>query len=501
MICGTGSDVGKSVLTAGLCRILRNRGVRVAPFKSQNMALNSAVTPEGGEIGRAQAVQAAACGIPPHTDMNPVLLKPNSDTGSQVIVQGEVVGNMKVAEYNAFKPAAFGKVRESFERLTSRFDFIVIEGAGSIAEINLKAHDIANLKVAEMAGCPAILVADIDRGGVFAQIVGTLELLSPAERALVKGVIINKFRGDPTLLAPGIDFVEQRTGVPVLGVVPYFTEFRIPEEDSVALTRKGTRDWGLGTGRDKIQIGVVKLPRISNYTDFDALEAEPDVALHYVETVADLKGIDLLILPGSKSTMTDLYFLMERGLFREIQNFRGMIAGVCGGFQMLGKRVLDPLTVESRISEAEGLGLLDVETVMRPEKETHQAEAVLQAAGERLAPGCAVALEGYEIHMGETVVGPGSSPFAVIVRRSGRDLELLDGAVSPDGRVFGTYLHGIFDNDTFRRAFLNRIRAGKGLEPILDRTPRTEPFDLLAAHLEKHLDMERLLAICGMIGN
>jgi adenosylcobyric acid synthase len=507
MICGTGSDVGKSVLTAGLCRILRNRGVRVAPFKSQNMALNSAVTPEGGEIGRAQAVQAAACGIPPHTDMNPVLLKPNSDTGSQVIVQGEVVGNMKVAEYNAFKPAAFGKVRESFERLTSRFDFIVIEGAGSIAEINLKSHDIANLKVAEMAGCPAILVADIDRGGVFAQIVGTLELLSPAERALVKGVIINKFRGDPTLLAPGIDFVEQRTGVPVLGVVPYFTEFRIPEEDSVALTRKGTRDWdpngpeGLGTGRDKIQIGVVKLPRISNYTDFDALEAEPDVALHYVETVADLKGIDLLILPGSKSTMTDLYFLMERGLFREIQNFRGMIAGVCGGFQMLGKRVLDPLTVESRISEAEGLGLLDVETVMRPEKETHQAEAVLQAAGERLAPGCAVALEGYEIHMGETVVGPGSSPFAVIVRRSGRDLELLDGAVSPDGRVFGTYLHGIFDNDTFRRAFLNRIRAGKGLEPILDRTPRTEPFDLLAAHLEKHLDMERLLAICGMIGN
>ncbi len=500
MFCGTGSDVGKSVLTAGFCRILRNRGVRVAPFKSQNMALNSAVTPEGGEIGRAQAVQAAACGIPPHTDMNPVLLKPNSDTGSQVIVQGRVVGNMKVAEYNAFKPAAFGKVRESFERLTARFDFIVIEGAGSIAEINLKAHDIANLKVAEMAGCPAILVADIDRGGVFAQIVGTLDLLEPAERAQVKGVIINKFRGDPTLLAPGIEFVEKRTGVPVLGVVPYFMDFKIPEEDSVALHKRAeVRKSGSAEG--KIHIGVVKLPRISNYTDFDALDAEPDVALRYIETADEVKGLDLIILPGSKSTMSDLYFLMERGLFREIQEFRGEIAGVCGGFQMLGKQVHDPLTVESHIREAMGLGLLDVETTMSPVKETHQAEAVLQAAGERLAPGCAVALEGYEIHMGETVVGPGSSPFAVIVRRSGRDLEVLDGAVSPDGRVFGTYLHGIFDNDTFRRSFLNRIRAGKGLEPILDRTPREEPFDLLAAHLERNLDMERLLAICGLAGS
>ncbi|MCM2359848.1 MAG: cobyric acid synthase, partial [Geobacteraceae bacterium] len=235
MICGTGSDVGKSVMTAGLCRLLTRRGLRVAPFKSQNMALNSAVTPEGGEIGRAQAVQAEACGIPPHTDMNPVLLKPNSDTGSQVIVQGRAVGNMTVREYNAFKPEAFLKVRESFDRLRSRADFIVIEGAGSIAEINLKADDIANLKVAEMAGCPAILVADIDRGGVFAQIVGTLELLTPAERSLVRGVIINKFRGDPSLLASGIDFVEQRTGVPVLGVVPWLTGARLPEEDSVAL--------------------------------------------------------------------------------------------------------------------------------------------------------------------------------------------------------------------------------------------------------------------------
>lgn len=498
MFCGTGSDVGKSVMTAGFCRILKNRGVRVAPFKSQNMALNSAVTPEGGEIGRAQAVQAAACGIPPHTDMNPVLLKPNSDTGSQVIVQGRAVGNMKVAEYNAFKPEAFARVRESFARLASRSDFIVIEGAGSIAEINLKAHDIANLKVAEMAGCPVVLVADIDRGGVFAQIVGTLELLEPEERALVKGVIINKFRGDPSLLAPGIVFVEQRTGVPVLGVVPWFTDFRVPEEDSVALQRRGTRREARGAREQMIHIGVVRLPRISNYTDFDSLETEPDVVLHYVETADALQGLDLLILPGSKSTMADLYFLMERGLFGAIQEFRGMVAGVCGGFQMLGKRVLDPFNVESHIHEAEGLGLLDAETTMRPVKETHQAEAQLLAAGERLAPGSPDLLYGYEIHMGETVVGPGALPFAAISRRSGLAVDVRDGAVSSDGRVFGTYLHGIFDNDDFRRAFLNRIREGKGLAPILDAAPQEEPFDLLAAHLEKHLDMERLLAICGI---
>ena len=497
MFCGTGSDVGKSVMTAGFCRILRNRGVQVVPFKSQNMALNSAVTPEGGEIGRAQAVQAAACGIPPHTDMNPVLLKPNSDTGSQVIVQGRAVGNMKVAEYNAFKPEAFARVRESFARLAARSDFIVIEGAGSIAEINLKSHDIANLKVAEMAGCPVLLVADIDRGGVFAQIVGTLELLSPEERALVKGVIINKFRGDPSLLASGITFVERRTGVPVLGVVPWFTDFRVPEEDSVALQRCGTRNGARGTREHLLHIGVVKLPRISNYTDFDALEAEPDVVLHYVETADTLQGLDLLILPGSKSTMADLYFLMERGLFGAIQEFPGMVAGVCGGFQMLGKLVLDPFNVESHIHEAEGLGLLDAETTMRPVKETHQAEALL-LAGERLAPGCPDRLFGYEIHMGETVVGRGALPFAAISRRSGLAVEVSDGAVSPDGRVFGTYLHGIFENDGFRRAFLNRIREGKGLAPILNAVPQEEPFDLLAAHLERHLDMERLLAICGM---
>ncbi|BDV44393.1 cobyric acid synthase [Geotalea uraniireducens] len=497
MVVGTASDVGKSVITAGLCRILKQRGLTVAPFKSQNMALNSAVTPEGGEIGRAQATQAAACGIPPHVDMNPILLKPSSDTGSQVIVQGTAVGTMSVREYNAYKPRAFAKVRESYERLAAAHEFVVIEGAGSIAEINLKAHDIANLRVAEMVGCPAILVADIDRGGVFAQIVGTLALLEPAERERIKGIVINKFRGDPSLLKPGIDFVEQRTGVPVLGVVPMFGGFRLPEEDSVALSRKNT-GLSLRPQDETLTIGVVKLSRISNYTDFDPLENEADVQLVYVDGEEQLRNLDLLILPGSKATTTDLFFLMERGLFEAIRAFRGPIVGICGGYQMLGKRVADPHTVESGIREAEGLGLLDVVTVMLERKTTHQATAELFPAGFQVAPRCRGVVNGYEIHMGETILGPGARPFARIVSRSGQPVEVLDGAVSCDGRIFGTYLHGIFDNHCFRTAFLNRLRRSKGLaERTIDECPQ-DPFELLAAHLEEHLDIARLLAICGL---
>ncbi len=497
MFCGTASDVGKSVLTAGFCRILKKRGISVAPFKSQNMALNSFVTPEGGEIGRAQAVQAQACGIPPHTDMNPILLKPNTDTGSQVIVQGKAVANMDVGEYTAFKPKAFAKVRESFARLSSRIDFIAIEGAGSIAEINLKSHDIANLKVAEMADCPAILVADIDRGGVFAQIVGTIELLEAHERERISGIIINKFRGDPSLLTPAIEFVEKRTGVPVLGVVPYFTGFRIPDEDSVALQKKAKGKGQRAKGKN-IRIGVVRLPRISNFTDFDALESEAHVDLRYVEESGGLDGLDALIIPGSKSTISDLCFLKEQGLFEQIRQFRGMIAGICGGFQMLGRLVLDPHNLESSISEAEGLGLLDAETVMLPNKETHQAEARLSPAGEMVAPGCEGRLSGYEIHMGETVIGPQTRSFATVCVRSGSDVKVADGAVSPDGRVFGTYLHGIFDNAGFRNAFLNRLRKERGLPEIMTVFSQSDPFDLLAEHLERHLDMDKLLAICGI---
>ena len=497
MFVGTGSDVGKSVLTAGFCRILKNRGISVAPFKSQNMALNSFATPEGGEIGRAQAVQAQACRIPPHTDMNPVLLKPNSDTGSQVIVQGKVVGNMSVMEYNAYKPKAFRKVEESFARLCSGFDFIVIEGAGSIAEINLKAHDIANLRVAEMADCPCILVADIDRGGVFAQIVGTLELLEPKEKERVRGVIINKFRGDPSLLRPGIEFVEKRTGVPVLGVVPYFTHFRIPEEDSVALEKRAKGKGQRAQGK-RISIGVIRFPRISNYTDFDALEAEPDVELRYIEDSRELEGLDVLILPGSKSTIHDLAFLVKQGLFREIREFAGPVIGICGGYQMLGRRVSDPEGVESSVAEAEGLGLLDVETVLLPEKETHQAEARLLEAASLVAPGCEGDISGYEIHMGQTTLGPKAEPLARIVRRSAGKVAVPDGAVSPDGRVFGTYLHGIFDNHGFRSAFLNRLRREKGFQTVSVICGMEDPFDQLAEHMERHLDMESLFAICRL---
>ena len=497
MIGGTGSDVGKSVIAAGICRILKNRGLSVAPFKSQNMALNSAVTPEGGEIGRAQAVQAAACGIPSHTDMNPVLLKPTTDLGSQVIVQGSVVGNMKVAEYNAYKPVAFEKVRESFARLTGQHDFIVIEGAGSIAEINLKEHDIANLKVAKMANAPVILVADIDRGGVFAQIVGTLELLDPEERTMIAGVIINKFRGDASLLDSGIRFIEERTGVPVLGVVPCFTGFSIPEEDSVALGKRAKGE-GRRANEDKIVIGVVKLPRISNYTDFDPLEWEEDVQLKYIDSPSEISSLDLLILPGSKSTIGDIIFLRDNGFFPAIKSFTGNIAGICGGFQILGRRVSDPSGVEAAEScEAEGIGLLDVVTIMLTRKETHQAIAELHTAGFQVAPRSSKRLEGYEIHMGETILGPAAQPFAHIIRRSGEELEVLDGAVTKDGRIFGTYLHGLFHNDQFRAAFLNRIRRRRGLP---DREPamQNDPFNSLAAHLEKSLDMQKLLEICGI---
>jgi len=498
MFVGTASDVGKSVLTAGFCRILSNRGLSVAPFKSQNMALNSFATPEGGEIGRAQAVQAQACRVPPHTDMNPVLLKPNSDTGSQVIVQGTVVGNMSVKEYNAYKPEAFRKVEESFARLQSSCAFVVIEGAGSIAEINLKAHDIANLRVAELADCPCILVADIDRGGVFAQIVGTLELLEPQERERVKGVVINKFRGDPSLLGPGIEFVEQRTGVPVLGVVPYFSHFRIPEEDSVALERRRNGVRGPRHEDGKINIGVIRFPRISNYTDFDALEAEPDVAVRYIEEEGELDGLDALILPGSKSTISDLTFLLNQGLFRGIREFAGPVVGICGGYQMLGARVLDPDGIESDAREAQGLGLLDVETLLLAGKETHQAEARLLRGAALVAPGCEGTVSGYEIHMGTTTLGPKAKPFAQLVQRSGREVALPDGAVSPDARVFGTYLHGIFDNPGFRNAFLNRLRLEKGLATVSGSCSTEDPFDLLAEHLERHLDMEKLLGICGL---
>ena len=498
MFCGTASDVGKSILTAGFCRYLVRQGMTVAPFKSQNMSLNSFVTPEGGEIGRAQAVQAEACLIPPHTDMNPVLLKPNSDTGSQIVLQGRPVANMSVTEYDRYKPVAFEKIRESFERLRSGYSFVVIEGAGSISEINLRSKDIANMKIAELADCPVILVADIDRGGVFAQIVGTIDLLEPEERARVKGVIINKFRGDVTILTPGIEFIEQRTGVPVLGILPWLKDIRLPDEDSVALVRqRSSRSAESSDGR--IRIGVIRLPRISNFTDFEPLQREDDVQLSYIEQPSEVAGLDVLIIPGSKSTIADLAFLRERGLFEAIRTFPGKIIGICGGFQMLGTTLLDPHGVESSVAEARGLDLLPSTTELLPEKATHQVRARLTEAGRIVAPEGEGELVGYEIHMGVTTLAGGTAPFSRVTRRGDTPVSIEEGAITSDGRIFGSYLHGLCDNDGFRRSYLNEIRRGKGMPlssgPVV---AVSDPFDQLARQLEEHLNMAALLNLCGL---
>lgn len=499
MFCGTASDVGKSVITAGLCRLLVKKGIAVAPYKSQNMSLNSYVTPEGGEIGRAQAVQAQACDIRPHTDMNPILLKPNSDTGSQIIIQGKAVGNMNVKEYDAYKPAALEKAWESLERLRQAYEFIVMEGAGSISEINLRHNDIANLKIAIMARCPVILIADIDRGGVFAQIVGTVELLDPLDRSYIKGIIINKFRGDASILASGLDFIQQKTGIPVLGVLPWMPDLALPAEDSVALGGR-SKVISLLSGQKRIHIGILKLPRISNFTDFDPLQTEPDVVLSYVEMPEQLAALDILILPGSKSTIADMYFLMERGIYDAVKAFKGHIIGICGGYQMLGQRVLDPGGIESAIKEATGLELLPVETEILLEKETHQALAYIEEAGLSVAPECNGVLTGYEIHMGKTTRLGVSRPFARIFRRGDTSVTVEDGTVSTDGRVFGTYLHGIFENLRFKETYLNRIRQEKGM-PLRhgsNKMPLQDPFDLLADHLEQYLDIPQLMDICGL---
>lgn len=498
-IGGTGSDVGKSVLAAGLCRLFSRDGLKVRPFKAQNMALNAAVTADGGEIGRAQALQAAACGVPATVDMNPVLLKPNSLTGAQVIVHGRPVGNMTVGEYHAFKPRALEKIRESLTRLQGEAEVVVIEGAGSIAEINLREHDIANLRIAELAAAPVLLVADIDRGGVFASIVGTVALLTPAERRRLAGVIINRFRGDASLLASGIAAVEARTGVPVLGVIPWL-DLNLPEEDSLGLARKGQGREGAA-----LKIGVVRLPRLSNYTDFDPLEAEVDVDLRYLTVPDQLDGLDLLILPGTKSTIPDLHFLRASGLARAIHDYHargGRLAGICGGFQLLGRRISDPDGVESDLPEAEGLGLLDVDTLMTGSKQTWDVTGAPLQGAAAIGLGAVERVAGYEIHMGETTCGALARPLFSVARHGGFGETFTDGAVSVDGRVWGSYLHGLFDDQAVRHALLDDLRARRGLATAR-RTPQRSldaELDRLADHLAAHLDLARLRALLRLPG-
>jgi adenosylcobyric acid synthase len=492
MILGSGSDVGKSILVAGLCRVFAQEGVKVAPFKAQNMALNSFITADGGEMGRAQVVQARAAGLEPHVDMNPILLKPSSDVGSQVIVQGRVLGNFSARDYYRLKPRLLRRVMESFRRLAARYELIILEGAGSAVELNLKAHDLVNFAMARRADAQVLLVADIERGGVFAATIGAFHLLTPAERHRLRGFIINKFRGDPALFAEGVKIIARRTRRPVLGVLPYLSDLALPEEDSVALARKRAaagRDW---PDDGRLKVGVIRLPHISNYTDFDPLEREPGVALRYLEAPEELEEADLIILPGSKNTIADLAYLRETGLARQLTAFAqagGHVLGVCGGYQMLGLEVRDPLGVEGPPGQrAPGLGLLPVSTTMAGEKTMTQVEARALTGEARGA-----AVTAYEIHMGVTEPqGPGTPLFA-LVTVNGRPATGLEGWQSPDGRVAGTYLHGLFDSDGFRRAYLAGLARERGRRPTPGSDSfqafQEEQFNRLADALRQHLDL------------
>ncbi|MDH3973971.1 MAG: cobyric acid synthase [Deltaproteobacteria bacterium] len=503
MIQGTGSHVGKSVLTAALCRIFKEDGTNVAPFKSQNMALNSFVTEEGGEMGRAQVVQAEAAGLKPHVDMNPILIKPHADMEAQVIIHGKVVGNYSAKDFHGFKKKAMKYVKESYDRLSGKHDLIVIEGAGSPAEINLRENDIANMGTAHLAGAPVILVGDIDKGGVFASLVGTLELLDDADRERIKGFIINKFRGDISLLKPGLDFLEKKTGLPVLGVIPYFRDIYIQEEDSVNLdNRKDVETCRRDVSPDKnsaIEIVVLYLPHISNFTDFDPFASEADVNVRYVTFGERIGEADLIIIPGSKSTIADLHSLKSSGYADEIAahvDHGGKLIGICGGYQMLGKAISDPQGVEGRGS-IEGLGYLDIKTVMNREKMTQQVEAIGVKGSiykENEKP-----LKGYEIHMGESFYIGGARPLFEIIRRGRQTMTVYDGASARKGQIWGTYMHGIFDNDDFRRTLLDKIRREKGIVSNSDTNShdaaKEEGFRKLAELVRENLDLEKVYEI------
>ncbi|MFC1479377.1 cobyric acid synthase [Planctomycetota bacterium] len=487
-ICGTGSDVGKSVVVAGLCRIFLQDGYKVCPFKSQNMALNSFITKEGGEIGRAQATQAQACCIEPTVDMNPILIKPTSDVGAQIIVRGKPIGNMKALEYIEYKKELVTTIMESYQRLQEEYEVIIMEGAGSPAEINLKEHDIVNMKMAELADSPVILVGDIDKGGVFACLWGTVDLLTEEEKGRVKGMIINKFRGDKSLLGSGLDILEQKTGMKVLGVVPYFKDIRIPEEDSVSLERSERK---AGWGDASVNIGVIRLPHISNFTDFDPLENEKDVSLRYITHKEDVADADVIIIPGTKNTISDFTWLAKTGVASEIKKKAGsaVIVGICGGFQMLGNTILDPLHIESDLNEVEGLGFLEMTTTLEKEKTTTQVKAQEISTG--------IHVTGYEIHHGRTEYSQDLSPVFEIVKSRGKGVSVKDGGKNLSGTIWGTYLHGVFDNDEFRQTFLNKAaKRGEIPAPSQNSTfNQDKEFDKLASLLRENIDMEYIYKI------
>ena len=479
MVQGTTSDAGKSTLVAGLARLLARRGVRVAPFKPQNMALNSAVTVDGGEIGRAQALQALAAGLEPHTDFNPVLLKPATDVGAQVVIHGKVALSLSARDYHAYKPTAMAAVMASWDRLMTAYECVLVEGAGSPAEINLRDRDIANMGFAEAADVPVILVADIDRGGVFAHLVGTLELLSPSEQARVKGFVINRFRGDLGLLQPGLDWLEARTARPVFGVLPYLHGLFLDAEDGLADARADK-------GEARLTVVAPVYPRISNHTDLDALRLHPQVDFRWIGPGQAIPPADLIVLPGSKSVQADLAWLRAQGWEASIRRhlrYGGRLVGICGGFQMLGARLHDPLGVEGGAGCVAGLGLLDMETTLEAEKRLENVRGALNLAGTPSAVG-------YEIHMGVSR-GPALERPALRFA-DGRG----DGALSADGQILGTYLHGLFDTPDALSALL--AWAGAGEVETVDLAARREAdLDRLADAMAQHLDLERLFAACG----
>jgi adenosylcobyric acid synthase len=512
MVLGTGSHVGKSVITAALGRILSDAGYRVAPFKAQNMSLNSAATPDGREIGRAQALQAEACRLMPRAEMNPVLIKPSSDTSSQVVVLGKVWGQLSASDYHQKRvEELFPCVLESYHRLAAQHEVMVIEGAGSPAEINLREHDIVNMRMAHAANAACLLVGDIDRGGVFASFLGTLELLDEKDRGVIRGYAINKFRGDRSLLEPGIRMMAPRMKIPCIGVIPYLHDLGLDEEDSVSLEHRNTaakawrqQDDSLSPNR-QIRVGVIAFPHLANFTDFDPLAAEPSVALAYLERPEEIALADLVILPGSKQSLQDLDWLRSRGFDRALISAHEQgkpLIGICGGFQMLGLSIEDPQGMESEGSPVSriGLQLLPIHTTLDSEKVARQVHGKCKT---RLFGhyGIDVPFRGYEIHLGETEYVDGACTFASIEREGCRGW-IEDGAVSSNGQVIGTYIHGLFDDDSFRHAFVDAARAASGLScpncyAQVDRV-RDERMSRLAQQVRQSLDLEEIAGWLGL---
>lgn len=508
MVLGTSSHVGKSLLTAALCRIFAQHGHRVAPFKSQNMSLNSAATVEGLEIGRAQALQAEAAGVPPSIHMNPILIKPSGDNSSQVIVRGKIWGRVTAADYHLRRVTELLPiVRDSFETLASQYDVIVLEGAGSPAEINLRQHDIANMRMAEMADAHCLLVGDIDRGGVFASLLGTLELLEADERERIRGFAINKFRGDLSLLEPGIRMMEERVQKPCIGVIPYLQSLMLEEEDSLGLplaikTQSSFERLSEKSPGRPLRIAVIALPSFSNFTDFDSLRAEPSVTLLFCRAADAIAQADVVILPGSKQTVDDLLWMRSRALDLALQRYSrsGLVVGICGGMQMLGMAIADPHGME-RSGSADGLELLPIQTIMQTDKVTRNVSGQMAETVLFGQPVSCSNVSGYEIHIGQTLYLAGSRHFAVLSSNSGSKRTTTDGCISADSRVFGTYLHGLFDDDGFRHQFLCAARAFHKLaaptELYLWKQLREESLNRLAREVEDAMDME---AIFGWVG-